>query len=233
MNNVRNAFVIFASLVALSGYASELDDCVLNGLRGVNSDVAARMVKQACESKVNGRLNAELVEKYGASMNTDMQFENWNTAWQGSTLNVVTSLRNTSTQTVLYVELAIGTPEDNDTCLYFRYKKKYLYRVKLKPDSVGTFVIPDGGAYRKKVGGGVCLYGTAVRGRAASFIDVDIGSYEPLSEKEVSAVNAKLNTAYAVPPPEPAPSGTSFSDSIRYMKSPPSLLGTSNSRTTK
>lgn len=224
---------ISISLLTATGYASELDDCVLNGLRGVNSDVAARMVKQACENKVSGRLNAEIVEKYGVSINTDLQVENWNTAWQGSTLNVVTTLRNTTTQTVLYVELGIATPDSNDACPYWGYKKKFLYRVKLKPDAVGTFVIPDGGAYRKKVGGAVCLYGTAVRGRAASFIDVDIGSYEPLAEKEVSAVNAKLNTTYAVVAPEPAPGGTSFMDSIRYMKAPPDLNAIPKSRTTK
>jgi hypothetical protein len=149
-------------------------------------------------------------------------------------LNIVTNLRNITTQTVLYVELGIATPDSNDACPYLvGYKKKFLYRVKLKPDAVGTFVIPDGGAYRNKVGGAVCLYGTAVRGRAASFIDVDIGSYEPLTEKEVSALNAKLNTTYAVVAPEPAPNGNSFFDSIRDMKKAPDLNAAPKSRITK
>jgi hypothetical protein len=215
-----------------SGYASELDDCVLNGLRGVNSDVAARMVKQACESKIGGRQNAELVEKYGAPISADLEVESWDTAWKSSTLNVIANLRNNSSQTVLYVVLGVATPNNNDTCPYsWEYKRKFLYRVRLKPDSVGAFVIPDGGSYRKKVGGGICLQGTAVRGRAARFIDVDLGSYEPLPDKEVSSVNAKLNTSYAVPPPEPAaPSSINY---FELLKIAPDLNPNSKSRSGK
>jgi hypothetical protein len=209
---VKAVGLICFAFLSFKSFASDLDNCVLNGLKGVNSDIAARMVRQACENKVNEQRNAELFAKFGDRLDDPMDVVTWAAVWQGETLNVLATLRNLSSQTALYVELGVATPDEKDKCPYSGgYRKKFLYQVKLKPDSVGTFVVPNGAAYRKRIGGGLCMSANVVRARSPKFTDVSLGTFSPLSDREVLAINSQLNTSYTFPPPEPAPAAAKSS----------------------
>ena len=54
-------------LVSATSYGGEFEDCVLNGMKGVSSDAAARVVNQACRSKVIEAKKAKL-EVFGSPL---------------------------------------------------------------------------------------------------------------------------------------------------------------------
>ena len=75
--------------VETAAVAGEFEDCLISSLKGVSSDVAARMVRQACEAKVNAareereakaaasRLSRQYA-KYGAPANEFLSVDTWN-----------------------------------------------------------------------------------------------------------------------------------------------------------
>lgn len=60
------------SLVLFSGIAlaGAYDDCVLNGMKGVSSDAAARLVAQSCRNRITEAKKAK-VEAFGSTLSED------------------------------------------------------------------------------------------------------------------------------------------------------------------
>jgi len=201
MTQVKRAVEVLITLtlwISTVAFASELDDCILNGLRGVNSDVAARMVRQACESKDKSNRAAQLVAKYGDWVDADLPVVDWTRSGGASADGLIAKLNNTSQKTVLYVELSVGATELSGSCPSRKdYPNKFLFRVRMKPEASGTFLIPNAGSFIdwKKP---LCLTARAVRSRTPSPLDVNFSTYEPLSEAVVKEINNELNTTYAV-----------------------------------
>jgi hypothetical protein len=177
--------------------AGEVDDCVLNGLKGVSSDAAARMVKQACESKVASARADRLNGKYGEKVNFSLSVESWN-RWASNGLRA--TLRNTSSLTATLVEVSFSKPDSQDNCTAPPTKKE-LYRVKIRPGSNGNFMVRDVTSVMDKTGG-ICIDAIMVRGRQPSSFDVSIGSFEPYSANEIDAINDELGERYATIKPD-------------------------------
>jgi len=188
-------------LVALIAHgavgAGGVDDCILNGLKGVSSDAAARMIKQACESKVTAARADRLIKKYGDKVNVQLPVEGWN-SWASTGLRAV--LRNASSLTATLVEVSFSKPDSKNNCTAPPSKKE-LYRVKIKPGSNGTFLVRDVTSVIDKTGA-ICIDAIMVRGRQPSTLDVSIGSFEPYSANEIDVINEELGESYATIKPD-------------------------------
>ncbi len=172
--------------------AGELEDCLLSSLKGVSSDAAARMVRQACESKVTASRAERLIAKHGEKTSTALTVTDW--AKWGS-MGPHTVIRNTSSLTALLVEVSLSKPDSKGNCTESAARKE-LYRVKIKPGSSGTLLFGDVDALVSKTGG-ICIDAVMVRGRQPSAFDFSIGAFEPLSPGEIEMVNDELNERYA------------------------------------
>lgn len=172
--------------------AGEVDDCILNGLKGVSSDAAARMVKQACESKVAAARADRLIKKYGEKVDVQLSVEGWD-RWASTGLRA--TLRNTSSLTATLVEVSLTKPDSQDKCTAPPARKE-LYKVKIRPGSNGTFLVRDISSVIDKTGG-ICIDAIMVRGRQPSALDVSIGSFDPYSTNEIDAINEELGERYA------------------------------------
>jgi hypothetical protein len=191
---ICGVIALISNVVAVAG---EVDDCVLSGLKGVSSDAAARMVKQACESKVAAARKDRLIQKYGEKVYEQMPVEVWN-SWASTGLRAV--LRNASSLTATLVEVSFSKPDSQNNCTAPPAKKE-LYRVKVKPGSNGTFLVRDVTSVIDKTGA-ICIDAIMVRGRQPSTFDVSIGSFEPYSANEIDAINEELGERYATIKPD-------------------------------
>lgn len=202
------AWVWFGIAVAalgghLGAVAMDVDDCVLNGLKGVNSDAAARMVRQSCESKVANQRRQQLSAKYGGKIYEKLTLSNWDTDYANSSVKV--TVNNDLQQTVTYAELSISPPMANGSCPYPE-TRKHLYAVKIKPGSRVVLVVPGGTSLISKDGRTSCIFVNAVRGREPSMLDISVGAVEPLTDNQLSVVNQDLNERYAtIDPPVYSP----------------------------
>ena len=185
--------MVITSGLYLTVNAADIDDCVLNGLKGVNSDAAARMVRQACESKVAAARADRVIAKYGMRSYEPMEVLTWDRERGGSKAQI--SIRNTSDLTAILLEVALSTPDGQEKCTNSRTRKE-LYRIKLKPRATGVFVLGDVATVADKKGG-LCIDATLVRGREPSAFDFNVGVSEPLSAREVEAINNELKEQYA------------------------------------
>lgn len=198
-------------LQGIHAYASDLDDCVLNGLRGVNSDAAARMIKQACENKVKSSRVSKMVAKYGEWLDDDLTVVDLAKTAGTTGESLTVKLKNSIQKTILYVELSVGVADLTGDCPSRRdYRHKYLYRVKIKPEANGNLSIPNAGSIID-LKRDICISARAVRGRSPNSLDVNFSTFEPLPESAVKEMNSELNTTYAVVLfiPEPAPKAAS------------------------
>lgn len=202
--------------VHLGAAALDVDDCVLNGLKGVNSDAAARMVRQSCESKVASQKRQQILAKYGEGINSNLTHVEWN-YYANDDLKV--TLKNDLSKTVIYAELSISKPKPNGECPY-PVSRKHLYEVKAKPGSRLVLIVPGGAAFVSKEGR-LCTSSTALRGREPSVLDVSIGASSPLTDSQVASVNSVLNERYAIT--------ESFVETIRNERAP-DLLGSTDLR---
>lgn len=180
--------------VHLGAAALDVDDCVLNGLKGVNSDAAARMVRQSCENKVVNQKRQQLSTKYGGKIDEKLALDNWDVDYANKTVKV--TVRNDLQQTVTYAELSISSPMGNGSCPY-PVNRKHLYAVKIKPGSRVVLVVPGGTSLISKDGRTSCIFVYAVRGREPSMLDVSVGAVEPLTDNQLAVVNQDLNERYA------------------------------------
>lgn len=189
MFRTRHLVALSSFGIVVSAASAPLDDCLLTGLKGVNSDAAARMIKQACENKVLAETKQKNMEQYGDSLGVALEFVDYRVRGE----QVEVRLKNGSGQTASLVEIGFGTPDAAGKC--HTYDQFFLYRTRIRPDSASDFLAPVARLVAKDHS--ICVRAEAVRGRPSSWTDVNIGSYEPLTRREVQAINGDLGTAYA------------------------------------
>jgi hypothetical protein len=182
--------------VHLGAAALDVDDCVLNGLKGVNSDAAARMVRQSCENKVASQKRQQILAKYGEGIDANLTHVQWD-HYASDDLKV--TLKNELPKTVTYVELSISKPKPNGECPY-PVSRKYLYEVRAKPGSRLALIVPNGAALVSKEGN-LCTTSKALRGREPNILDVSIGAVMPLSDSQLDSINRALDERYAANDP--------------------------------
>lgn len=182
--------------VQIPSYAEDLDTCLINGLKGVSSDMAAKMVRQACENRVGAQRKQQLAAKYGERV--DVELDHMQTVYDRaiSASKVTFAVKNNSQQTVLYAELGMSAPTGKGDCPW-THTRKWLYQVKIKPDATALLVVPDGASLFDKAGR-TCMTARAVRAREPSLLDISFGVVEPLSDRQVEVVNQELGERYTL-----------------------------------
>jgi hypothetical protein len=197
-------WLLFIAIAAhpYAAVAEDLDTCVINGLKGVTSDVAARLVRQACENKITAQRRKEIASRYGERVDLPLKWVGHTSTHSSGEVRV--TVKNESSQTVLYVELGMSALHPKDGCPWL-HTSKWLYQVKVKPDASAVLVVPGGTALLDKEWR-VCGSAAAVRAREPSFLDVSIGAVSPLTTSQVKAINQELGERYASTSTwEPAP----------------------------
>lgn len=180
--------------------AEDLDSCLISGLRGVSSDVAARMVRQACENKIDNQRRQSLLMKYGEALDSELTYVAYESDYSKNSLKV--TVRNDLSRTVTYAELGISMPTAKGECPYL-HTRKYLYAVKVKPGASTDLIVPEGTSLQSKEFR-ICVTARAVRGREPSILDISIGAVSPLSQSQLAVVNQDLNERYATIDPTPS-----------------------------
>lgn len=104
---------------AITAHADEYDDCILKGMKGVSSDVGARLVAEACRNKVDEPKRAKQRakrERFGSKLN-ESEYKIGNSYMSSGGGYISLTLQNTSSsKTLTYVELTV---KDGD---YYDYK---------------------------------------------------------------------------------------------------------------
>lgn len=184
--------LILAASATGRAAADDFDDCILSSLKGVNSDAAARMVREACQNKVKAAKDRKLEEEFGTP-NTVLLVR------EPSSFDAVDSarLRNPSEETAVYVEIAFAMPQGKECGPVDSYQV-LVYKTHLKPGGVGEFSVP--GLWKRATKDGICFFARARRTRPSRWADVSLGQYQPLAASELDAVNWKLGTRYGALP---------------------------------
>ncbi len=98
-------------------YSDSYDDCVLGGMKGISSDVAAKSVTQACRNKFNETRKSRESEFGETILENEYDFKvGYNSEIDGF---LVTTLKNTSSyKTITYVSLVMRNID------FYEYKGK-------------------------------------------------------------------------------------------------------------
>lgn len=198
MKNWLKKIILLLLFLIQNAFSSELDNCILSGLRGVNSDAAARMVQKACENKIETQKDSQISSQYGNPINLEMKLSDWKILIYGSQKNISAKFTNNSILTAMYVEISIAASDESGICPESWAYKKFVYEVQIKPERVGTFLLTDVENFINKENDNSCFLGVALRGRPPKLLDSNFTTYTPLSDLEVKIINTKLNSGYGI-----------------------------------
>lgn len=188
----RELPLLFAAWLLTSASATRagpLEDCVLAGLRGVQSDVAARMVKQACETKARDEKSARNARIYGNVIREPLTIE----AIQHGPAGVALRVRNETTLTITYVEAKWSKATAAGQCSP-SFDEKSVYQTELKPGVSVQLRLPSAASF--KSADKLCAVATALHGRPKSWTDSGPLVYDALPREQVATMNAELGTTY-------------------------------------
>lgn len=134
----------FSLSAAAHSAAFDMNDCVINGMKGVSNDLAAREVRLACNQKnkeYRNQLTENLLKEYGQDLgsNTLEQVKAENAPTVG--FQSATFVNKNTTHTVTLIRIGIGESSAS-TC--FGWKLRTLaFRVTMKPLSKLQLVYPS------------------------------------------------------------------------------------------
>lgn len=182
----------FLALLVIAGLcsASEVDDCVLVGLKGVNSDVAARMVREACERKISEKSQRENYQKYGEIVRHEMQVVSLDVKKvEAGDYRALVTVENPTSNTALLVRLQLWSVYKflGEDCSASKGKDIYLsmYKVKIKPAQQADFIAEK---LRMFPGDMFCAKATIFRSREPSSFDFSFGRYNVMTQAEFEDV---------------------------------------------
>ena len=168
------ASALFLSVGLTNAAAFDVNDCIINGMKGVSSDIAARQVRLACDQKnvsYKRQIETELSKAFGDVMDA--------ATLEGDKYFVIEepgfhSMQYTNTnvdKTVTYVRLEVvpapGSPPDSPCD---RSKRRvFAYKITMKPRTTIKLIYPAQASAN-------CLRLVGVVGRAPSWKDVSFSS---------------------------------------------------------
>lgn len=176
--------VILMTAAISANAESSLDNCIIEGMRGVSSDAAAVMIKQACERKTR----ETIYDEHGAIEAQELKVEAY--AIEDSIL--VVQVKNTTRNTVTLISLDAGTPDASAGCPSTS-SARFVFKAKVKPSSSIKVRVP---APKMVSGGRVCLTAYSRLARAMRWNDFVVGTQDPITPAEyemlVKAYSMKL-----------------------------------------
>lgn len=172
--------------VAISGsalptvaLAFDINDCIINNMKGVTSDVAARAIKSACDQKeVDARISTqrEITKPFGQSIETSVAKLNNVLAYPGGGFLGIQITNISKNTTVKYVRLRTWPAPAGGAACITSGVAEYAYEVTLAPRKSLLFQFPSSSA-------SACIEVVAVFGKDASWQDYSMySSIEPLKK---------------------------------------------------
>jgi hypothetical protein len=203
---------IAATAVAPSYADYSLSDCILNGLKGVSSDVAARFVRKACEDKQEDhrhQLLNGLKQEYGDKIDTASVVESkayWVETANSKSIEI-TNVGKFPERTITYIDLSVLP-----ACEYSQ-KVLYSYKLTLTPTSSIKLVFPSNSET-------ICTSIKTVRGKPTTWKDFSLsGSVMPLDKNPFADVETAVSEPIALPAPLAAPAAPStWAAQVPYKK---------------
>lgn len=178
---IRALLVTLSLFLAVSAHAQQsVDDCIISGMRGVSSDVAAKMVKQACDRKAY----EAVYTAHGAIGAHELKVDGFEFKDGG----LVVQVKNTTASTVTVLSLYAQRPEGTKgSCQGGSNSEKFVYKAKLKPDSTLKLQFPS---LEMISNGEVCLSATSRLARPSRWDDVSLGRgpVSPIASKDLEAI---------------------------------------------
>lgn len=177
---IRPLIFALPLLVAFNeAQAFDVNDCILNGMKGVSSDVAARQIRQACLEKGNEakrKKRAAAAKEFGEAIDTATlkplgnHFSVKEPGFHSS------DYENTSTdRTLTYVQISVAPSSEGAGCDYTN-ARKHAYKIKLKPRETMSFLYPSSAQVD-------CIAVESVYARPPTWSDISVfSSSKPLDK---------------------------------------------------
>ena len=148
---MKSSLVISALyLLSSNTYAGPYEDCVLKGMKGVSSDIAARAVSQACASK-QSEIKREKQEKFGVAMKSDEYAWDENKVFDTGKNGYLSQIikNKSSYKSITYVALEVLDADyydfkkpqwpafdfEGESAWKKERSKTYYYKLSLKPNA--------------------------------------------------------------------------------------------------
>ena len=134
-------------LMTSSALAFDLNDCIINGMKGVSSDVAARQVRYACDQKQRAHVaerRLKFEQEFGEPLSTDLLEEapHFELAGAGKHSIQVTSKEPSKAVTLIRLEVTPAPAGPGTACDPTR-SRVFAYKVMLKPAQKVRLVYPS------------------------------------------------------------------------------------------
>lgn len=167
-------------LMTSSASAFDLNDCIINGMKGVSSDVAARQVRYACDQKQRAyvaerRLKFE--QEFGEALGTEFieLASSFDLAGPGKHSIQVRSKEASKAVTLIRLEV-VPAPGGAGTTCDMPKGRVFAYKVMLKPTQRVRLIYPSAGESN-------CVSVVSANARPARWTDVAFSSTaDPMSK---------------------------------------------------
>lgn len=174
-------FALGLGLSAGAALAFDLHDCIINGMKGVSSDMAARQVRYACDQKYKEykqqRLE-QLSKEFGEVVDVDTVEAGkfYSVEEPGFYSMLYTNKSSEKTVTFLRVEV-IPAPGGPGTDCEISKRRVFAYKVSVKPRASIKLVYPSPNPSN-------CVTPLVVLARVPSWKDVSFSSSAKPSDKD-------------------------------------------------
>lgn len=166
------ALTLFLS-AGLAHAAFDLNDCIINGMKGVSSDVAARQVRYACDQKhqeLKRQRQDELSIEFGEPVDVVTFEMDKYTNIEEPGFNSMRYTNKSPDKTVTFVRLeVVPAPDGPGTSCDVSKRRVYAYKVTMKPRTDVKLIYPASASSN-------CLTPLVVLGRTPSWKDVSFSS---------------------------------------------------------
>lgn len=174
-------FALGIWLSSSSVLAFDLNDCIINGMKGVSSDIAARQVRYACDQKhktyKQGQLD-RLSKEFGDVVEIDTLKAAKYSDLEGPGFQSMLYTNESGDKTVTFVRLAVTpAPLGPGTACDASKRRVFAYKVTVKPLDTIKLIYPAPAL-------AICLEPLVVIARTPSWKDVSFSSSAKPSDKD-------------------------------------------------
>lgn len=171
---IRSVFLaVGLGLVAFTVHSFDLNDCIINGMKGISSDTAASQVRFACNQKNKAYKDARienLMKEFGEEMEVALLEEDKYYAVEEPGFYSIKYTNKSNGKAVTFVRLeVVPAPGGAGTACDFDKRRVHAYRVMLKPGASTKLIYPSSFSAN-------CISPLVVLGRVPTWKDVSFSS---------------------------------------------------------
>lgn len=181
MIRLSSIALIFIVSTGLAHAAFDVNDCIINGMKGVSSDRAAAQIRYACDQKNKSykqQLRDELAMEFGEILSIENLDMEKHTNAEDTGFNSTRFTNKSPDKTVTYVLLElVPAPGGLGTSCDSTQRRTHSYKVTVKPGAAIKLVYPNPTPF-------YCLSVMAVMGRPPSWKDISFSASAKPSAKD-------------------------------------------------